>query len=111
MGIVTARNLIGNYKKPASLTVTADTAILENDLELRYPFSFVTIAITPTLSGIVSFTRTIGGVSKSEILNSGVALVAGANYSFTFAALQGETFNVKYSVGDTLKYLMVYETS
>ena len=109
MEVITTRGLIGNYIRERNLTIAASADMLTESLEMNYDFSHVKISITPTASGVLSIVRTRNSISTVEKLNSGNALGASSLYSFTFPVLGDETINFRYSVADTIKYLMAYE--
>lgn len=59
------------------------------------------VYITVTVAGVLSLSRTKGGVTVTETLNQGNALVAGAAYMFPIAVSETETITLTYSVPPT----------
>jgi len=59
--------------------------------------------------GIFTVRRTRNAVTVSEELNSGVALNANAAYIFDIIVQEGDTINLRHSVGATILYLIVIE--
>jgi hypothetical protein len=55
------------------------------------------IYITPSIAGVLSLARTSGGVTVTELLNAGTALVAGAAYIFSIVVNSNEYINLRYS--------------
>jgi len=55
------------------------------------------IYVCMSIAGVLAVNRTYGGSGRLELLNSGVALVAGAAYMFTVVYRSLETINLQYS--------------
>jgi len=69
------------------------------------------IYICSDTAGVLTVRRTRNGVTVSEQLNSGVNLTANAAYIFDIILQEGETINLRYSVGATILYLIVLEVA
>ncbi len=93
------------------LAPIAKAAIFNTALPAPAETGWLGVAITPTnspshiriyvcvsIAGILRIARTNGGVTITEDLNSGVALVAGAAYSFSSIVWRtGDSINLRYS--------------
>lgn len=82
----------------------ANTDLLGSDITPTNSPSYVRIYFAASVAGVLNIMRTIGGVTITEQLNSGVALVANAAYMFTVPWRTGDSINIQYSQtgGDTL---------
>lgn len=60
--------------------------------------SYLRIYVCVTVSGVLRVARTVGGVTVTENLNDGVALVANSAYMFTVEWRTGDSINLRYSV-------------
>ena len=91
--------------------VSADTDIFDSDLEPTNPPCIFRVYACFDASGVLSVRRTKDGVTVSEQLNAGSALVANAAYLFDIIVDEGETINLRYSVNATCLKLSVVEIS
>jgi hypothetical protein len=90
-------------------SVTANTNIFASDLSpTNSPTTFRIYACFDT-SGILTVRRTKGGITVSEQLNGGNALVTNGAYMFDIIVESGETINFQYSVNATAIVLKVIE--
>lgn len=103
--------------KPVNKTDIFNTALPAADTDI------LTTAITPScdpgilrvyvclsIAGVFYVTRTVGAASVNELLNSGVALTAGAAYAFSVAWIAGESINFKCTTtGGVINKLQVDE--
>jgi len=72
--------------------------------------SYLNIYVSVSILGILRVARTVGGVTVTEDLNSGVNLVAGAAYMFTIPWRTGDSINIRYSTTTgTINRLLVDE--
>jgi hypothetical protein len=60
--------------------------------------SLLLVYVAVSVTGLFYVTRTSGGNTVSEYLNSGIALVAANAYMFTVPWRTGDTINFRYSV-------------
>jgi hypothetical protein len=89
--------------------VTANTNIFASDLSpTNNPTTFRIYACFDT-SGILTVRRTKAGITVSEQLNDGSALVANGAYMFDIIVESGETINFQYSVDATVIVFKVIE--
>ena len=109
MSEVTTRQTIGNTYDTQELSCTEDTAFLPSAFTTTMGKSYIEIQITPTLSSELTVSRTIDTTTTDSLLNRGIALVAGAAYTFTVRANFGDSFNLKYGTTDTIKEIYVTE--
>jgi len=90
-------------------SVTANTNIFSSDLSpTNSPTTFRIYACFDA-SGVLSVVRTKDGVTVTEQLNDGSALVANGAYMFDIIVESGETINFQYSVNATAIVLKVVE--
>ena len=87
-----AKAAIFNTALPA-----AESAWLATDITPTKSPSYINIYVSVSIVGILRVARTVGGVTVTENLNSGVNLVAGAAYLFTVAWRTGDSINIRYS--------------
>lgn len=59
--------------------------------------SYLRIYICVAVGGVLRVTRTVAGVTVTENLNDGVALVANSAYMFTIEWRTGDSINIRYS--------------
>lgn len=74
-----------------------DTDWLGTDIAPTTSPSHLAIYVCVATAGIFSIARTNGGVTVTEQLNEGVALVANTAYGFKVSWLTGDTINFRYS--------------
>ena len=108
-GEVITKGIIGETYEGVNVSATANTNIAAAVTTPTLEQGWITIEITPTLSGIFSVMRTKGTTTVKQKMNQGVALQPGASYSFSVESRRGETYNFQYSVTDTILALYITE--
>jgi hypothetical protein len=91
--------------------ITANANIFASALTPTYTPCIFRIYCCFSASGVLSVRRTKAGVTVSEQLNSGTALIANAAYAFDIIVGVDETINLQYSVNATCLCLEVIEVS
>ncbi|GAI61328.1 unnamed protein product, partial [marine sediment metagenome] len=100
-----AKAAIFNTALPA-----AEANWLGSDIEPTNSPSYLRIYACVSVTGILRVARTVGGVTVTEDLNSGTALVADAAYMFTVPWRTGDGIDIRYSVTTgTIKRLLIDE--
>jgi hypothetical protein len=103
--IPTSRALIFNTALPA-----ADNNLLAAALTPFTSPSYLSIYVCSSIAGILRVRRTQGGVTISENLNSGTALVAASAYGFTVPFRKEDAINFWFSTtGGTMLAFVVNE--
>lgn len=98
----------GNFITKARVFNTAlpaaDTDFLGSDITPTNSPSYIRIYFVASIVGVLNVMRTVGAVTVSESLNSGLELTADAAYMFTVPWRTGDSINIQYSttVGTTL---------
>jgi len=96
-------------------SVTANTNILSQSVTpsqaLSGHCSTFRIQCCFDAAGILTLTRTKGGTTITEQLNSGVSLNANCIYVFDFLVEPDESINLQYSVNAVAKEIKVVETA
>ena len=90
----------------------AGNNFLANPVSCKIDYGVVRIYVCISIAGVLSIYRThIGyGVSITELLNEGNALVAGASYTFYVPWVLCDTINLRYSTtGGTIYKLQIDE--
>lgn len=59
--------------------------------------SYLRIYVCVAVGGVLRVARTVGGVTVTENLNDGVALIADSAYMFTVEWRTGDSINIRYS--------------
>lgn len=90
-------------------SVVANTNIFDSDLEPTGSYSTFRIYAAFNAAGILIVRRTRAGVTVSEELNSGAALVADAAYMFDILVETGDSINIRYGAAATCLSLKILE--
>lgn len=96
-----AKAAIFNTAEPA-----AEASLLGAAIAPTNSPSFLRIYVCFSNGGIFRVARTVGGVTVVENINGGVALTAGAAYSWDIEWRTGDTINFRYSVTGGTTYVL-----
>jgi len=92
-----------------NVSVTANTDILGTDWSPATTGGWAVITIVTTAAGKLSIVYKDGTNSDVGITNNNADLAAGAAYTFQTPVPIGESINIRYSVNDTFKRLVIVE--
>ena len=92
-----------------NVSVTANTDILGTNVAPVTAWGWVIVTVVPTVAGKFSFVHNDGTNDDVGIQNNDTDLAAGGEYTFSTPVPPGETLNVRYSVNDTFKKLILVE--
>ena len=82
---------------PGTALPAQNTDILATAIQPSKDSGVLRIYVCISITGVFAVGRYYGGTERIELLNSGVALVAGAGYMFSVPWRAGETINFQYS--------------
>jgi hypothetical protein len=92
-----------------NVSVTANTNILASNVSPTNPYGWAVITVIPTVAGKLSIVHHDGTNSDIGIANNDTDLAAGGEYTFEVPVPPNESINIRYSVNDTFKKLIIVE--
>ena len=106
-GIPAAKAAVFNTALPS-----AEAALLASAITPTNSPSYLQVYVCVAVGGIFRVARTVSGVTVTENLNGGTALVADAAYLFTIPWRTGDSINFRYSeTGAAIKRLLADEVA